>query len=241
MPWPKFLLNIKDFILDVLFPSFCLNCQKEGSYLCQDCRSLIEVASVSHCPFCRPPKIVFDGKTCPACRRSRELNGLFNAAPYQNFIIKRLISQFKYPPYVKSLSRTLSSLIIEYFQSLEQQLNTVNAVLIPVPLTKKKLKQRGFNQSELIAKELSSFWKIPLISDCLLKTKETLPQIELSGREREKNIKGAFLCENTVAVKGKKVYLIDDVFTTGSTMEECALTLKRAGAKEVWGIVVARE
>jgi competence protein ComFC len=241
MRWPKFSINIKDFILDILFPPFCLNCQKEGSYLCPDCRSLVDIINVGYCPFCRPPKIVFDNKTCGFCRQSKKLNGLFSATAYQNFIIKRAISQFKYPPYVKKLSKPLSSLIIEYFQSLEQQLNFKDAVLIPVPLAKKKIKLRGFNQSEEIAKELSLFWEIPLVSGSLLKIKETLPQIELSEKERKENVKGAFLCQHPTLIKNRKIFLVDDVFTTGATMEECARVLKNSGAKEVWGITVARE
>jgi len=107
-------------------------------------------------------------------------------------------------------------------------------------LEKRKLKQRGFNQAEEIAKELSSFLKIPLVSDCLTKIKETLPQVELSGKKREENIKGVFLVKNNEKTRGRKVLLVDDVYTTGSTMEEAARVLKTAGAKEVWGVVVAR-
>ena len=82
--------------------------------------------------------------------------------------------------------------------------------------------------------------KIPLISDCLLKVKETFPQVELSGKEREENIKDAFLCQNREKIQGKRILLVDDVYTTGSTMEEGARVLKIAGAKEVWGVAVAR-
>ena len=113
--------------------------------------------------------------------------------------------------------------------------------LIPVPLFKRKLKKRGFNQAEEIAKELSRVLKIPLISDNLIKTKETPPQVNLSEKEREENLKNAFFCKNPALIKQKKIFLIDDVYTTGSTMEECAKTLKQSGAKEIWGIVVARE
>ena len=252
------LNSLKELILDLLFPKFCLNCNKEGEdYLCQDCLSLIDISPSQYCPFCRPAKIVLNGRTCSSCKRTKNLDGLYNAASYQNFIIKKLISQFKYEPRIKTLSKPLSLLIIKHFQLLEHHLNTGDAVLTPIPLTKKKLKQRGFNQSEEIAKELSSLLKIPLgdedkslsspfanarvINDVLIKTKETPSQVELSGREREENVRGAFVCKNPEAVRGKKILLIDDVFTTGSTMEECARVLKDAGAKDVWGIVVARE
>lgn len=243
----KFFLFIKNFALDMLFPSFCLNCQKEGSYLCQDCFSLIEITNRQHCPFCNPPKITPEGCTCKFCKKNKNLDGLYYTAPYNNFIIKKIITQFKYPPYIKELSKPLSFFIIQYFKSFEYQptflIKTFQSdfLLIPVPLYKKKLKERGFNQSEEIAKELSFFWKIPLISDVLLKIKETSSQIKLSKEEREKNLKEAFICKNFEKIKGKKIILIDDVFTTGSTMEECSRILKQAGAKEILGIVIARE
>lgn len=247
----KILISLKNFLLDLLFPALCINCQKERSYLCPDCFSLIELAPHQYCPFCNFPRIVPDGKTCLTCRKQgKKLTGLFSAVPYTNFLVKKLISQFKYQPYVKDLAKTLTSLIIHHFQLLDKKPEFLqdnfwanpqsDFILVPVPLHKKKLKQRGFNQAQEIAKELSNFSKISLFNDVLLKIKETLPQVELSGKEREENIKGVFVIQNPEKVKDKKILLVDDVFTTGSTMEECARVLKMADAREIWGIVVAR-
>ncbi len=241
----KQYLNLsKQFLLNLFFPPICVNCQKEGSYLCQDCFSLIDFSNQQYCPFCQKPKIVLDGKTCPTCKKSKKLTGLFSAAPYKNFIIKKLIKQFKYSPYVKDLAKTLAFLIIHHLQLLEntqQVFAEKETILIPVPLTRKKQKQRGFNQTEEIGKELSKFLAVPLINNTLTKIKETLPQIELSSKERKENIKGVFFCKEPEKVKNKIILLIDDVFTTGATMEECAKVLKKAGAKQVWGITIARE
>jgi predicted amidophosphoribosyltransferase len=88
---------------------------------------------------------------------------------------------------------------------------------------------------------LSKFLKIPLANNVLIKVKETLPQVGLTAKEREKNIKGSFLVKNDKEIKNKKIILVDDVFTTGSTMEEACRALKEVGAKQVWGITVARE
>lgn len=107
-------------------------------------------------------------------------------------------------------------------------------------MDKKRLKWRGFNQSEEIGKELAKSLEIPLITDVLLKMKATLPQVELSDLEREENIKGAFLVTNREKIKGRKILLIDDVYTTGSTLNEVARLLKEAGASQAWGVVVAR-
>ena len=237
--------KLLEFILDMLFPKFCVNCGREGTYLCQDCFSLIDIFRQQHCPFCYPPKPTADGKTCPSCQRRKYLNGLFCAASYDNYIVKNLINQFKYEPYVKEMSKPISFLIAAHFINLEnpyflEESRREDFILIPVPLHIKKMKQRGYNQAEEIGKEVSKLLKVPLINNVLVKIKETPSQTELTKEEREKNILGTFLCRNTESVKNKKIFLIDDVFTTGSTMEECALTLKRAGAKEVWGITVAR-
>lgn len=231
---------LKEFILDLFFPKFCLNCSKEGSYLCQDCFSLIDILEKQYCPFCVQPRIVIDGETCNHCRRSKHLSGLYCAASYNNFIIKKLINQFKYEPYIKELAKPLTSLIIAHLIYLNKLSNFNDFLLIPVPLYKKKLKQRGFNQTEEIAKELLKNLKIPFFNNALIKTKQTPAQVELKKEEREENIKGVFICQKPEIVQGRKILLVDDIFTTGSTMEECNRVLKDAGAKEIWGIVVAR-
>jgi ComF family protein len=246
----KLFLTIKEFILDIIFPKFCFNCGKEGSYLCYDCFSLINIADRLYCPFCKRPKVVLDGKTCNSCRRIRKLNGLYCASSYNNFIIKKLISKFKYSPFVKELSEILSYLIIAHIIILNNSVfgkysifakkDLNDFLIIPVPLFKKRLKWRGFNQSEEIAKHISKEFNIPLENNLLFKIKETPPQILFKEKEREENIKNVFLCSSIDKIKNKKIILIDDVFTTGSTMEECAKVLKKAGAKEVWGVVVAR-
>ncbi len=249
------LLNtIRNFLIDIIFPKFCLNCGKEGSYLCQDCFSLIDILQRQYCPFCPYPKIVFDGKTCSPCRKSKKLAGLYCAVSYDSFIVKKMINQFKYKPYIKELSKPLASLIVVHLINLNKLSNFAESILIPVPLHKKKLKQRGFNQAEEIEKELlkllnpgearsspkRSIPKISILNNVLTKIKQTPAQVELKKEQREKNIKGVFVCQKPELVKGKKIFLIDDIFTTGSTMEECARVLKKAGAQEVWGIAVAR-
>lgn len=249
---------VKSF-LNFIFPNFCLNCQKKLNlfnsvlffekekfflnHLCNDCFSLIDILTCQYCPFCSYPKIVFDGKTCYSCRRKgKKLNGLFSATSYKNFIIKKIISQFKYPPHIKELAKTFGLLIKQHFQLLEiDKKNFSDFILIPTPLFKKKLKQRGFNQAEEIAKELSLLFNLGLENDILLKIKNTPAQVNLLEKQREENVKNVFYCQNPQKIKNKKIFLIDDVFTTGATMEECARVLKEAGAKQIWGITIARE
>lgn len=247
----KFLLKFKrlngakEFILDLLFPKYCFSCGREGNYLCEDCSALIEINPFQYCPFCKMPQRVLDGKTCERHKRQKKLTGVFSAAPYENILVKKLISKFKYEPFVKELSQSLASLIITHFlilgynrQSLKEKFS--GFLLVPVPLYKKRIRWRGFNQAEEIAKKLAGDLEILVANDCLIRHRNTIPQIELSGKEREENVKRAFFCQNRNLIKKRKILLVDDVFTTGSTMEECARVLKSAGAKEVWGVAVAR-
>lgn len=215
-------MGIKNFLLDVLFPKFCLICKKEGDFLCQDCESLLSVSG-------------FHQKYSTS-----NLKDLYFAATYQNKFLQNLILQFKYEPFVKELAKPLSSLIITHFQLMVNPPNFSDFLLVPVPQSKKKFKIRGFSPAEEIGKALSNSLKIPLVSDCLMKIKETAPQVELSDEERRENVKGVFFCQNQDKIKNRKILLLDDVYTTGSTMEECAKVLKSSGAKEVVGIVIAR-
>jgi ComF family protein len=215
-------MEIKEFLLDLIFPKICLGCKKEGIFLCQDCLSVLEI-STTHQKF-----------------RGKYLDDLYFPLDYGNFLSKKLIQNFKYPPLIRELKRELALVIISHFLLLDKKPVFSDFVLIPIPLAKKKLKWRGFNQAEEIGKELAEFLKIPLISDCLVKIKENKAQVELSEKERKENVRGVFFVKNKEKIVGKKILLVDDVFTTGATMEEAARVLKEAGAKKIVGIVIAR-
>jgi len=217
MSWEK----VKNFLLDLLFPKFCFGCQREGTFLCQDCLSTIEIFR-------------FHKKL-----KTKFLDDLFVATEYKNAIVKKMILSFKYDPFVKELKKDLANLIKVHFQLLDEKFDFSDFVLIPIPLDKKRLRWRGFNQAQEIGKELANFFKIPLISDCLVKKKSTLPQAELSEKERRENLKGVFQVQNEEKIKNKKILLVDDVFTTGTTLSEAAKILKNSGAKKVIGLVVA--
>ncbi len=234
----------KEFLLELLFPTFCLGCKKEGTYLCDDCKHTLEISEYNYClcsqhPF-RLPSL--NGK-CPRCQ-DKKLSGLYSALPYQEkFLTKKLIYQFKYEPYIQDLARALADILLEHFALTKNLTQEVwqNSVLIPVPMEKSKQKDRGYNQAELLAKELGHSLNVPTVFDNLVKVKKTPPQVELKAKERAENLVGAFVIKNPALIVGKKVFLVDDVYTTGSTMEECAKALKTAGAKQIWGIVIARE
>lgn len=232
--------KIKNHLLDIFFPKFCLGCGKEGTFFCQDCQSCLEILENSFC-LCENPKRLPEPGKCDNCR-TKKLDGLYFAVSYQNRLVKKMIQEFKHEPFIKDLAEPIANLVVNHILLLKEENRSKKGdVLIPIPLSRKKLKSRGFNQSEEIAKKLSKELEIPVIADCLIKIKETPAQTELSREERRENIKGAFEIKEKEKVQDKKILLVDDFYTTGATMEEAARILKEAGAKEVWGITLARE
>ncbi|MCP6718313.1 MAG: ComF family protein [Patescibacteria group bacterium] len=214
--------KLKRFFLDLLFPRACFGCKKEQTYLCQDCESVLEVF-YTHQKFKNP-----------------QLDDLYFAVSYEKPLIKRLITQFKCQPFVKELSQNLSQLIINHFQLIEFNNHEFNNFLIvPVPLYIKRLKWRGFNQAEELAKYLSEFFKIPLINDVLIKNKQTKLQVELPKEKGKQNIINAFKCINKEKIQNRNILLVDDIYITGSTVTECARILKNSGAKKIIGAVIA--
>ena len=231
----KLYNKLREFLLDLFFPKFCLGCQKEGTYLCDDCRALLDISEFNYC-LCEAngiPKRLLTNQSqigkCNICK-DKILSGLYFALPYkETTLAKKLVHQFKYQPYLKDLAKTLASILVEHFVLSGKNTNEIweNAILAPIPLSKKKLRSRGYNQSEELAKELSKTLLVPIISNNLIKIKSTEPQMKLKKEERQKNLENAFAIKNPAEFAGKKVFLVDDVYTTGSTMAECAKVLKK--------------
>jgi len=204
-------IKIKNLIFDILFPKTCFSCKREGDYLCQDCQALLNISG-----FHRPSPI-------------QNLDDLYWACDYKNHLIGKLIRNFKYEPFVRELGKNLCSLIVAHLQLADNKPDFSEFTLIPVPLHRKRLKWRGFNQAEELAKGLTDFLKIPLLLTDLNRVKET-----------KEGVENAFICQNLETIKGKKILLVDDFYLTGATMAECAKALRKAGAEKIIGIVVAR-
>lgn len=234
------LAHLEQDVLDLLFPKFCLFCQREGRFVCEDCLFTFDLIEQNLCLCQRPHLLPRPGK-CRACQ-SRTLAGLHSALIYEDPRVRHLLQAFKYEPLLKSLADPLASLIITSFQLRKQKIALADFTLVPIPLDRGRLRWRGFNQAFEITKQLAARLQLPYEQTCLLKTKKTLPQTELSQSERQENIKGVFAVKDREKekIKNKKILLIDDVYTTGSTMEEAARVLKQAGAREIWGAVIAR-
>lgn len=202
-------MRVFNKILAALFPETCLVCKKEDEILCPDCLKKINRPDTPY------------------------LNGIHIAADYQDPAVKKALWMFKYKG-VKQLAKPLAKLIKERVWG---KLETGGWIVIPVPLSKNKLRHRGYNQAELIARELSG----NVCTDILFKKFHTRSQVEVKNREeRSANVAGSFESRNSETIRNKKILLIDDVFTTGATISEAKKILKKAGAKKVVGVVVAR-
>lgn len=225
-------------LLDFVFPKRCVSCKKLGSYICANCFSKLSFNTKSLCLICGNPS--YNNLTHPNCSKKYTIDGCFSAISY-NGVAQKLIYSFKYKPFISDLKNTLTEL---FYESIIQNENFVNLIskekfiLVPIPLFSARLRKRGYNQSEILAKSLSKKLKIPVVN-ILKRTKDTKTQFKLSKLEREENIKGAF--EVTKKVKNLNILLVDDIVTTGSTLKESANVLKRGGAKKVFGLTLARD
>ena len=228
-------------ILDFIFPKRCVNCKKYGSYLCQNCFIYLSFDVKNLCLLCDKP--TFNSLTHPMCKRKHSIDGCFSALTY-NKTTQKLIYNFKYKPYLKDLTAVLSDLFYESIiqnEYFNNELKKSGWVFSPIPLSSSKLKKRGYNQSEILAKELSKKFNFP-VQNVLKRVRETKTQVGLSNIDRKLNIKGVFDLNNQKSIiKNKNVFLVDDVVTTGSTLNEAANVLKRNGAKRVIGLTLARD
>ena len=186
------------------------------------------------CPGCGKPQA--SGILCPVCRqRQTEIDGIRSPFRFAE-VIREAIHQLKYRN-LKAISPCLAGLLADYLQSSPLP----GEALVPVPLHPRRLRERGYNQSSLLARELGKLINLPVIEDCLVRVKEAQPQVRTATVEdRRKNVTDAFKCQNG-KVRGKQIILIDDVCTSGATLESCASALKSEGVTSVWGLTLARE
>jgi len=241
------LALLKNSALDTIFPIYCLGCHQEGFWLCAECFSQIEILSFQVCPRCEK-LIIEGGKLCQRCQRlSREnkdfpLEALVVSSQYATAIIAKMIHLFKYN-FIEDLQIPLGKIMVAAFINHQIPLPDI---LIPVPLHSRKLRARGFNQSELLAdflgENLAPGMMLPIIKDALKRKNVALSQMKIKNYQaRQKNIQGAFIVLKPAEIRRKNILLVDDVATTGATLLECARTLKAAGARKVSAIVVARQ
>jgi len=228
--------------LDIFFPWQCLYCKKETHLpypLCKKCQVSIPIISSFICPICEKKLRNFPK---PYCFCKTNLTALGIVSFYQNPILKRTIHFFKYQSVI-SLQKPLSDLMIKFLEKTDffSKINKKNIIVIAIPLHKRKRNHRGFNQSELLAKSISNHFSLNYNFRILFRIKNNPPQAKINNlSDRKKNSKNIFQTSNSNLIKNKWIILIDDVYTSGATMQEAARVLKKSGAKKVMGLVLAR-
>ena len=210
--------KVKKFILDTIFPVECLGCKREGEWLCGECSAKIKLDMYSgHRKF---------------------LARVLAFYSYDNEILKKAIHSLKYK-FIEELAEPLGELFIEGIRRDNFRPDT-DFLIIPVPLHRKRFLERGFNQAEMLARAVAEKFRVEVSSDALERERWTESQVNLEEGERQKNVEGAFKLLDSSKILNKRIILVDDVLTTGATMEACAKVLGAGGAKEVWAMALVK-
>lgn len=222
-------------ILGLFFPKFCLGCTEEGTWVCKNCQEKIIQVKTQVCPDCG--RVSTLGRYCAKHRRLWGLSGIIVASYYQEGPLKEIIHNFKYN-HILELGNLLKNLMVH---ALKENLPAKkNLLLCAVPLHFLKRSQRGYNQAEILADLVAKRLMLPLNCSILKKVRWTKSQVQMAGKKRLNNLAGCFKIHHKMSLKGKTVILIDDVTTTGTTLNECAKLLRKNGVNRVWGLVAAR-
>ena len=222
---------------DILFPCLCLYCEKKipRGYLCRECLEKIVFLYPPRCRCCAKP-LFSVSDTCEQCSgKVYPYQRLISTTAYEGPMIS-LIHLFKYKNY-DYLAGYLASLMVKYLSKAGFNSHNYHFVT-PVPLHRDKLKIRGYNQAELLAKLLSNYFKIPFRDDIISNTNIRPSQTKLSVEKRKKNVEGIFAA--TENLSGKRIILIDDIFTTGSTANACSQALREKGAEAITIITLSK-
>ncbi len=228
------LERLKGGVLDFVFPQWCVGCGREGSFFCPSCRRRLPRIMPPLCPRCGRPQP--SGVVCPGCASwQAKIDGIRSPFRFEE-AIRRAIHQLKYQN-IRALAVPLAELLRDFLVT-----NPVSGeVLVPVPLHQKRLRERGYNQSSLLARELGKLIGLHVVDKCLVRQRHASPQARTTSvDERRSNVAGAFICRDN-RLSDKQILLIDDVSTSGATLDACAAALKAAGATSVWGLALARE
>jgi len=231
-------------IIDLLFPPICHLCREYISsagevMLCPECLVKAVPVRTPRCTCCGQQFVSPIGADhlCGPCITSPPPFSAARAALLFEGNTRELVHQFKYGKRVL-LRKPLGLLAAAYLNDIAGEFGA--DLIVPVPLHVKRLRQRGFNQALLLGEIFSQKWEVPLSRSNLTRIRWTEPQVNLGAAERSANVKGAFALNNAREIAGRKIFLVDDVYTTGSTVKECCRVLLKEGATEVVVLTVAR-
>lgn len=240
----KYLSKTLKYAELLFFPSLCKLCAepleaKGERVVCRSCTETLRDRSSSFCLSCgRFFQDSAEPRLCPRCLEEKPNYSLHRSCGFYSGKLKDFILLYKYRGY-KILGKDLAQFMLKTLEKSEEIWWGVDAV-IPVPLHPKRRRHRGFNQAQVIARIVARRKDIVLLKNCLVKVENRPPQTLLEAHEREQNLKGVFTIKNSEKIKDKVILLVDDVYTTGSTVRECSDTLLKSGAKEVRVVTLAQ-
>lgn len=237
-------MKIISILLNLILPKRCLTCQSPlkkdiGDVICLECWKKVKSPTAPLCPICGRPffsEVSLSRSPDYICGLCRKVRPHFERHIYIGFyegILLEAIRLFKYKKKV-SLAYSLSYLLCKKIKDIPEI-----DIIIPVPLHTKRLRSREFNQSLLLSNLLGLHLGRPILKDVIVRRKDTSPQVTLDKNKRRRNVKNIFFVTNGDLIEGRRVLLVDDVFTTGSTADECAETLKKSGVYKVYIVTLA--
>ena len=247
---PRKMANPLLVFLKFLSPKRCVVCRKFGAYFCMSCLKNIKPVFHQNCVVCQ--RVSHGGATHQDCKKRYGLDGLFCLFKYQG-AIRAGITKLKYQR-LTDIEDELVALIgtnlqiqgeHEVLEDLEEYIYSKHPIVVPVPLHWWKLAQRGFNQAEIISEIVASEYDLPVMPRVLRRKFRSSSQTRLTSKQRVINAKNIYSVNLDYLEQGRidpalqSVLLVDDVTTTGSTLKEAAIALKRMGVKYVWGIALA--
>ncbi len=220
--------------LDLVLPVYCIGCGRQGDIVCPACVPALVPLEPPFCDVCADPGVIGICSDCRSLTSPTYLSGI--RSPFlMEGLVREAVHWFKYRNYrvaAPCLGRLMASYLAESPLAGE--------VLVPVPLHSAKLRERGYNQAELLASEIGKITGLPVERKLLSRTRNSAPQVRMAESSRRRaNTAGAFACGENLA--GAACILVDDVCTTGSTLGACAEAMVAAGAKQVWAFTLARE
>ena len=232
-PKPLRIVQVLWNMIDLIFPPHCSGCDILGYRWCKDCESAVKKLSPPFCQKCGSPEIFSNNRKDHCLDLLQSIDFIRSYSIYEP-PLSNAIKKLKYQNDI-GIAQVLAFYLVELYNDL----NLDTDYVIPVPLGKNRIKERGYNQASLIARPFSLAIGRPMKTQALFRYKETKSQVGLSREERSANVSGAFSVDNSNLI-GKNIILIDDVNTTGSTLEACASELKNKGANTIVGLTIAR-
>jgi ComF family protein len=223
-------------VLDFVFPPRCVSCETENAWLCQNCLNQISYILGPICQQCGLPLPNEKVSICQSCDNKVliAIDGIRAAAYFENTPIRQAIHSLKYYNH-----RAIVSILGQILAKTYHRYGLGADVLVPVPLHPLRWQERGYNQSELLAQALGNLVNVPVETQTLQRIRHTEAQTKLGAEARQKNVADAFACQLPKLAR-QNILLIDDVCTTGSTLDACAIALKQSGVRAVWGLTLAR-